>query len=305
MKYKLDGQLFPVNPADTISSDDIIVEIIDSKELEKRYKGLNLHTTLAKSIEEVQYCKADVLSDCVVGTFLIPDKNTPQTRELAFGFYMTTNKLVFIDESSVVKNVLTHIHEIQMFEKTAIAHLFYEFMEHFIKNDVIALQNHERKLEELEERLLKEEVPDFNEQLLSMRKDLLILWSYYNQLMDLSEDLKENMNGMFTESDSRLFDLFYTRVERLMDHTAMLRELTVHLRELHQSQTNMRMNKIMQFLTVITAVFMPLTLIAGWYGMNFINMPELKFQDSYFIVAAISAVVIVAEVIYFKKKKWW
>ena len=59
----------------------------------------------------------------------------------------------------------------------------------------------------------------------------------------------------------------------------------------------------MNALTVITAIFMPLTLIAGWYGMNFTQMPELAWQYGYPLVIIISVLIVVAEIHYFKKKK--
>ena len=61
----------------------------------------------------------------------------------------------------------------------------------------------------------------------------------------------------------------------------------------------------MQILTIVTTVFMPLTLITGWYGMNFKNMPELDSKYGYFIIAIISIIVISVEFIIFKIKKWF
>ena len=60
----------------------------------------------------------------------------------------------------------------------------------------------------------------------------------------------------------------------------------------------------MALLTVITSIFMPLTLIAGWYGMNFKYMPELEYKASYPIIIALSVVIVIVCLIFFKKKKW-
>ncbi len=68
---------------------------------------------------------------------------------------------------------------------------------------------------------------------------------------------------------------------------------------------DVNLNQTMKVLTVISSIFMPLTLITGWFGMNFVNMPMLKWQWGIPIVVAISAVVVLAMVILFKKKKWW
>ena len=84
-----------------------------------------------------------------------------------------------------------------------------------------------------------------------------------------------------------------------------LAEYSIQLREMHQTQVEMRQNQIMQFLTIVTTIFMPLTLITGWYGMNFKAMPELDTSYGYFIVMVVCILIIILEVIYFKKKKWF
>ena len=66
-----------------------------------------------------------------------------------------------------------------------------------------------------------------------------------------------------------------------------------------------RMNQVMKVLTVIASLFIPLTFIAGIYGMNFDNMPELHFKYGYFVVWAVMLAVFVAMLIFFRRKKWF
>ena len=73
---------------------------------------------------------------------------------------------------------------------------------------------------------------------------------------------------------------------------------------MYQSRINMKQNRVMQFLTVITTIFMPLTLITGWYGMNFRFMPEIQWRYGYMAVMGLSAVILIIEYIIFKRKKW-
>lgn len=101
----------------------------------------------------------------------------------------------------------------------------------------------------------------------------------------------------------RAWQMYANRTERLHNHVEMLREYVVQLRELYQSRIDMEQNRIMTLLTVVTTLFMPLTLIAGWYGMNFVNMPALSWKYGYPAVIVISVLIIVLEVIYFRKKK--
>ena len=101
------------------------------------------------------------------------------------------------------------------------------------------------------------------------------------------------------------FETLEKRLTRLSNVTDRLAEYSIQLREMHQTQVEMRQNQIMQFLTIVTTIFMPLTLITGWYGMNFKAMPELDTSYGYFIVIGVCILIIILEVIYFKKKKWF
>lgn len=79
----------------------------------------------------------------------------------------------------------------------------------------------------------------------------------------------------------------------------------MQLREMHQTQVDIRQNEIMKFLTIVTTIFMPLTLIAGWYGMNFVHMPELSLQYGYVVICGICLLIVLIEIWFFKKKKWF
>ncbi|MEJ7474802.1 CorA family divalent cation transporter, partial [Staphylococcus saprophyticus] len=73
----------------------------------------------------------------------------------------------------------------------------------------------------------------------------------------------------------------------------------------YESYTSFKMNSVMQVLTLVSVIFLPLTLITGIYGMNFAYMPELKWHYSYFVVLSVMLLIAGGFVIYFKKKKWF
>ena len=77
------------------------------------------------------------------------------------------------------------------------------------------------------------------------------------------------------------------------------------LHDSYLSSISNKMNEIMKVLTIFAAIFIPLTFIAGIYGMNFENMPELKWQNGYFVILGLMACLGFGMVIYFKKKKWF
>ena len=94
------------------------------------------------------------------------------------------------------------------------------------------------------------------------------------------------------------------RTGRYLQKVCALQELVAQLREAYQSQLAIQQNDLMKIFTVVTAVFLPLTLLVGWYGMNFVGMPELHWKYGYPAVILVSVGIVAALVIYFKKKKW-
>ena len=145
----------------------------------------------------------------------------------------------------------------------------------------------------------------FTNSLRQLNKELLLLRTYYDNLVIIGEELQMNHHHVFEEDDMRYFEIFTRRIERFADNVQMLRELLNQANEAHQSKLDYKLNKTMQFFTVVTTIFMPLTLIAGWYGMNFTNMPELRAPYGYITVIGVSIIVVVSLVFWFKKKKFF
>ena len=144
----------------------------------------------------------------------------------------------------------------------------------------------------------------YPDKLNDIRSFLMDMRIHYEQLLDFGQELEENENGFFKEENLRYFRLFTERVMRLMDQVNSLRDYTVQLRELFSTQLDIRMNRIMTVLTIVTVIFMPLTLIVGWYGMNFEYMPELQWRYSYVVVILVSAAILIGGIVWFRKKKW-
>ena len=151
----------------------------------------------------------------------------------------------------------------------------------------------------------KQRSRNLSKDLLHIRRELLRLSSYYNQLVDMSDTMAENYNHLLDEDDRMLFQLLSGRISRLTAYIQNLRDYALQIREMYQTQNEVHQNEVMQLLTVVTAIFMPLTLITGWYGMNFANMPELAWKYAYPVVAAVGILLVLGEVLYFRKKKWF
>lgn len=123
----------------------------------------------------------------------------------------------------------------------------------------------------------------------------------YGELMDMGKELEENENGFFLKKQLKYFGTVSDRADRLMGRAGQLLEYAKQVQDAYQAQVDARQNKNMEFLTVISTIFFPLTLITGWFGMNFQNMPEL--ENGYPGVIILSLVVVIGCILFFKRKK--
>ena len=304
--YKLNRRLIPISDVSEVGENEILVEIMTLGEFDQAHKGTYHHELLMDSMEHIQYCKAEILRSCIIGTMLVPDKQDLLEKEFGFGFYIHKGHLLFIDDTERIQKIASRLPEIKVTETTLEARFFLEILEFFINDDVLYLQRYEDMLISVEEELLENEMmEDFHTDMLRYRREILTLNGYYQQFTEFMQMIAENKNRLFNDEDCRLFRVVANRADRLYDNTKMLREYTAQLRELYKSQIDIMQNKTMRVLTLVTTIFMPLTLIVGWYGMNFKFMPELTSKYGYPGVIALSAIIVIGEIIFFKKKKWF
>ena len=166
------------------------------------------------------------------------------------------------------------------------------------------LERAEGRIMEMEQRLVEgDTAPSLNREIFDLRERLSVLKNYFEQLIDIGEALQENENELFEEKNLRYFKIFTDKASRLSSGAHALSDSLIHLREALDAALNYSLNSIMKMFTVVTTLFLPLTLIVGWYGMNFANMPELSWQYGYLCVIGLSVTVIVGCLIFFKKKK--
>ena len=113
-------------------------------------------------------------------------------------------------------------------------------------------------------------------------------------------------NDSFLREDRMVcFEKFITRTKRLSDDMEIMREYAMEIWEIYQSQISIRQNDIMKILTIVTTIFLPLSLLAGWYGMNFEYMPELSWKYGYLMVVGVALCIVVISLIIFRKKRYW
>ena len=248
--------------------------------------------------------KAVVNMHSLTGTFSIPDRSRISGPRHGFSFALDEHGVVLVDDGDYIAQKVDAISRTKRWRLPSLERFLYDLLESVIAQDLSLLETTEKKLDSIEESILRGDVETYPEEMNDIRGDLLDLRVHYEQLIDLGQELEENENGFFKEENLRYFHLFTNRVVRLQDMVTGQREYIMQMRDLIQSQMDVKQNRIMTVLTVITSIFLPLTLIAGWYGMNFRYMPELNWRYGYAAVIFLSAVIVVACIRYFRKKKW-
>lgn len=253
---------------------------------------------------DVLETKAIVNFDSLTGSFYVPRRSEMGGRPHRFAFALDEKGIIFIENGEYAANVVEMISWMKRWRLPSLERFLYDFLETLIARDLRILVETEQELGGIEDEILTGGLEQYPERLNEIRKFLMDMRIHYEQMLDLGQELEENENGFFKEENLRYFRLFTERVMRLMDQAKSLRDYTVQLRELFSTQLDIRMNRIMTVLTVVTVIFMPLTLIVGWYGMNFVYMPELKWKYGYVAVIIASICISVGGILWFRKKKW-
>lgn len=180
----------------------------------------------------------------------------------------------------------------------------YRFFMQLLRGDMDHLDQLEGEIVQGEEAVMSRDDGHCLEKVVTWRRELLRLRRYYEQLDSIFRELAENENGLLQREQARRFANLGNRTERYLNSVQALRESVAHLREAYQSQLSIRQNDLMKVFTVVTAVFLPLTLLTGWYGMNFANMPELHWRYGYPVMIAMGVVIVAGLVYWFRRKKW-
>ncbi len=184
--------------------------------------------------------------------------------------------------------------------------LIYSFLDALVAGDIIMLESTGAEVSELEAQVLRDEAhEDFTTTLLDLKNRLLSAHNYYEQLLDITEAVEENENDIFDTDSLMYISNMGKKIVRLREDVDALSNMVVHLQDAYSSYMDMNLNKTMKFFTVITSIFFPLTIIVGWYGMNFQSMPEFYWRYGYLYVILLSIIVVLVLVLVGKRKKWF
>lgn len=183
----------------------------------------------------------------------------------------------------------------------SLGEVLYHFMNIQISGDLKHLEGFEASFTRLEESIFTDSrKTDYIQKFISIRKDLRRIKLYYEQFLNILNDVEANENGLFDRHSLKQFKILSNKIERLYTKVISLMDYISEIRSSYQAEVDLSLNKTMKVLTVISVIVLPLSLIAGWYGMNF-NMPEYGSQFGYPAVIILSVLVVTISIWYFRK----
>ncbi|WP_408072305.1 CorA family divalent cation transporter [Butyrivibrio sp. JL13D10] len=254
--------------------------------------------------KDILTTKAEVNYDSLTGSFVIPNRANMSGESSRFAFALDEKGIVFIDDSGAAGNLIKSIKNTKKWRMPSLERFLYDFLDQIVKDDLRLMERYDKELDAMENAILNEDEKIASGRVNEIRSNIRDLRIHYEQLMDLGQELEENENSFFKQENLRYFRLFLNRMDRLHDTSTAIRDYTMQIRDLYKAHLDIKQNRIMTVLTVVTTIFLPLTLIVGWYGMNFRYMPELEWRWGYPAVIAISILIVLVSLLFFRKKKW-
>ena len=280
------------------------VATLTPEEWEEYRDSFNMGIDIDPATVEALDMQAEVNYDSITGVISIPEKDSFASSMKQFAFALDETGIVFIDTDGSAENIISSVLKDKRIKNPSLPRFLYDFLRTLIDSEPKLMYSIEAQLDAIEANLYADTydqslVDTVNE----ARSHLRDLDDYYEHLQDFVEVLAENENGFFENDDTRWFRILYNRIEKIRDKNTTLREQAIQLLDLYKMNLDIYQNRIMTIFTVITVIFAPLTLLAGWYGMNFEFMPELKYPYAYPILICVVAAIVISLVIFFRKKR--
>lgn len=276
---------------------------------------LNIYKKLGFDEETIDQCQlksntfqtaVSVYSTYYFGIMHILDLDHLNHTHTRFAFYITKYLLLIVDLSPhhpMLRSYFDTICErsIQV-NSISLSHLIICVLTTFLTKDNQILEQFELLLESLESKVMVCNLQSLRLDIFTNRRKLLMLHNYYEQFLNVITELSDNTINLFDPSQIHCFLRLEARVSRLSQRVHDLSNYLSDIKDSYMTQLDLNLNNTMKVFTIVTSIFLPLTLIVGWYGMNFKYMPELHWKYGYVWVITLCILVLIICFVLFRKK---
>jgi len=188
--------------------------------------------------------------------------------------------------------------------KMASDYLAYALMDAVVDNYFVILERLGESIETMEEELVAEPTEKTLQQIHLHKRTMIFLRKSVWPLRELINGLQKSESPLIKESTGVYLRDVYDHTIQIIDTIESFRDMVSGMLDIYLSSISNRMNAVMKVLTIIATIFIPLTFVAGIYGMNFKYMPELEMWWAYPVVWLIMVVIAACMLIYFRRKRW-
>ncbi len=305
MFYQItEGQMRPVK---ALTKEGIRIGVVDEKQLSALAQQCDISAHLLAQCRLTQqsfHPGAQVYDRCTLCLTQVISPDAPARTPAHMALLVMPQLLLIVCSqpevfAPQVEALLARFTQHPTLEKTV-----FGVLDALLEQNAPILEKTEQVILNLEQKITDGPVSDaLNGMIYTLRRRLAVASRLCAQTADLSETLAANENELFESGSMRYFRVLTGKAQRMGASADAQRDNLAYLRESLDASLNYSINRTMKFFTMVTTLFAPLTLIVGWYGMNFEHMPELGWRFGYPAAALVCVGVGVGCLILFKKKK--
>ena len=183
-------------------------------------------------------------------------------------------------------------------------YLAYALLDTIVDHYFIVLEKLGEKIEGMEEELVTKPTPETLQSIHILKRELIFLRKSIWPLREVVNVLERGESSLIDESTGIYLRDVYDHTIQVVDTVETFRDMVSGMLDIYLSSISNKMNEVMKVLTIIATIFIPLTFVAGLYGMNFKYIPELEWHWGYFAVLFVMVIIGFVMVLYFRNKKW-
>lgn len=304
--YKIENGTLSEISISNIKNHGINIAILNLEELSKNYNQLGFKEEDLKlcNLSEKTRAKYEVYEDFSFATLNILNDQSKKINRLAF--YIRRNIFIIVVLDNGLENISIIINDAikKANNKITLEKFISYILNRIIDGSVGLLEKCEDNMIKIEDMIVKGKTSkNTNKDIFKLKKSLSLYFKYYKSIIRFVDMLMENDNDILDEENFKYLSIFESRIDRLVADVEYLIDETTHIQDLYRATLDYSQNNIMRVFTVVTTLFLPLTLITGWYGMNFKYMPELSWKYGYLGVFVISILIVISCIMFFKRKK--
>ena len=282
------------------------VAVLNLDDFKNEYKSMNIsEESLSLLNKKSTYSnnRFEVYEDCSVACISILNQYKKSNR---IAMFIRKNILVIVileDTDGFAIKTIEDCIKITS-SKFSVEKIIASILNKTISTSIDIIEKYNDLILKIEDKIVNNKTnKNINHDIFMLKKRLTYYFKYYKSLIRILEMLEEDNNDILEDSECRNLNIVDMRIERIANDIEYLIEDLKHVQDLYGASLDYIQNNTMKVFTVVTTIFLPLTLITGWYGMNFKYMPELSYKYGYISVIGVCIAIVILCIIFFKKKK--